>query len=112
MTAKYGMYLYFLCQHGGGGSYPPSGFEWGGGGRTPLAETLSILRNRLNNGKPTFAAFLVMEKAFHKVDRNLLLLRLLQYRIDDKIYYLFKNMYVDNIARVEVNNIFTDLFEV
>ena len=46
-----------------------------------------------------------MEKAFDKVDRNLLLLRLLQYGIDDK-------MYVDNIARVKVNNLFTDWFNV
>ena len=46
-----------------------------------------IIRNRLNNGKPTFAAFLDMEKAFDKVDRNQLLLRLLQYGIDDKMYY-------------------------
>ena len=50
----------------------------------------SIIRNRLNNGKPTFAAFLDMEKAFDKVDRNLLLLRLLQYRINDKFYYSIK----------------------
>ena len=72
----------------------------------------SIIRNRLNNGKPTFAAFLEMEKAFDKVDRNLLLLRLLQYGIDDKMYYSIKNMNGDNIARVEVNNLFTDWFNV
>ena len=70
------------------------------------------MRNRLNNGKPTFAAFLDMEKAFDKVDGNLLLLRLLQYGIDDKMYYSIKNMYVDNIARVKVNNLFTDWFNV
>ena len=72
----------------------------------------SIIRNRLNNGKPTFAAFLDMEKALDKVDRNLLLLRLLQYGIDDKMYYSIRNMYVDNIARVKVNNLFTDWFNV
>ena len=71
-----------------------------------------IIRNRLNKGKPTFAAFLDMEKAFDKVDRNLLLLRLLQYGIDDKMYYSIKNMYVDNIARVKVNNLFTDWLNV
>ena len=53
-----------------------------------------------------------MEKAFDKVDRNLLLLRLLQYGIDDKMYYSIKNMYVNNIARVKVNNLFTDWFNV
>ena len=60
----------------------------------------SIIRNRLNNGEPTFAVFLDGEKTFDKVDRNLLLRRLLQYRIHDKIYYPIKNMYLDNIARV------------
>ena len=58
-----------------------------------------LVRNRLNNGKPTFAAFLDMEKAFDKVDRNLLLLRLLQYGIDDKMCYSIKNMYVDSFVR-------------
>ena len=72
----------------------------------------SIIRSRLNNGKSTFAAFLDMGKAFDKVDRNLLLLRLLQYGIDDKKYYSIKNMYVDNIARVKVNNLFTACFNV
>ena len=72
----------------------------------------SIIHNRLNNGKPTFAAFLNMEKAFDKVDRNLLLLRLLQYGIDYKMYYSIKNMYVDIIARVKVNNLLTDWFNV
>ena len=36
----------------------------------------SIIRNRVNNGKPTFAAFLDIEKTSNKVDRYLLLLRL------------------------------------
>ena len=72
----------------------------------------SIIRNRLNNGKPTFAAFLDIKKTSNKVDRYLLLLRLLQYGIYDKIYYSIKNMYVDNIARVKVNNLFTDCFNV
>ena len=49
-----------------------------------------------------------MEKTFDKVDRNLLLFRLLQYGIDGRIYYSIKNVYVDNIARVKVNNFFTD----
>ena len=38
-----------------------------------------------------------MKKTFDKVDRNLLLLRLLQYGIDDKMYYSIKNVYVDNM---------------
>ena len=46
------------------------------------------------------------------MDRNLFLLRLLQYGIDDKMYYSIKNMYVDNTARIKVNNLFTDWFSV
>ena len=32
--------------------------------------------------------------------------------INDKIYYSIMNMYVDNIAGVKVNNLFTDWFKV
>ena len=77
-----------------------------------ISSLSSIIRNRLNNGKPTFVAFLDMEKAFNKVDGNLLLLKLLQYGIDDKIYYSIQNMYVDNFARGKVDNLFTDWFNV
>ena len=50
--------------------------------KNPIFSPPNIIHNRLNNGKPTF---LDMEKTFDKVDRNLILLRLLQYGIDDKM---------------------------
>ena len=66
----------------------------------------SIIRNRLNNGKPTFAAFLDMEKAFNKVDRNLLLLRLLQklnYGVDIGGKKVCLLLYADDIVIIAEN---------
>ena len=84
--------------------------------KTVLGKTghvmIILIRNKLNNGKPTFAVFSDKEKTFDKVERNLLLLRVLQHGIDDKIYYSTKNMYVDIIARIKLNNLFTDWFKV
>ena len=37
-----------------------------------------------------------MEKAFDRVNRDLLLLRLLEYGIDGKLYNSIKKMYDDN----------------
>ena len=69
--------------------------------------TLSrVIQNRLHENKPTFAAFLDMEKAFDHVNRGLLLLRLLEYGIDGKLYNSIKNMSDDNKSSILLNNIF------
>ena len=62
--------------------------------------------------KPTFAAFLDMEKAFDRVNRDILLLRLLEYGIDGKLYNSIKNMYDDNKSSILLNNLSTDWFNV
>ena len=56
----------------------------------------SVIQNLLHENKPTFAAFLDMEQAFDRVNRDLLLSRLLEYGIDEKLYNSIKNMYDDN----------------
>ena len=56
----------------------------------------SVIQNRLHENKPTFAVFQVMEKTFDRMNRDLLLLRLLEYGIDGKLYNSIKNMYDDN----------------
>ena len=72
----------------------------------------SVIQNRLHENKPTFAAFLDMEKAFDRVIRDLLLLRLLEYGIDGKLYNSIKNMYDDNKSSILLNNLSTDWFDV
>ena len=72
----------------------------------------SVIQNRSHENKPTFAAFLDMEKAFDRVNRDLLLLRLLEYGIDGKLYNSIKNMYDDNKLNILLNNLSTDWWNV
>jgi len=72
----------------------------------------SIIRNRKGVGLPTFVAFIDLEKAFDRVDRTLLLYRLLCYNIDGKIYKIIKRMYTNTTSCLKLNNHFTDWFDV
>ena len=53
-----------------------------------------------------------MEKAFDRVNRDLLLLHSLEYGIDGKLYNSIKNMYDDNKSSILLNNLSTDWFNV
>ena len=71
----------------------------------------SILRNRLNTGQDTFAAFIDLRKAFDSVKRNLLLYKICNYGIDGKFYFSIKALYQNTTASVKLNNYITDWFE-
>ena len=64
----------------------------------------SIIRNRIFNNKSTYAAFIDMEKAFDKIDRNLLFYKLLQYNIDGNMYYSIKQLYQNNVSCIRLNH--------
>ena len=72
----------------------------------------SILRNRISKKLSTYVAFIDLEKAFDRIDRTLLLYRLLCYNIDCKIYHLIKRMYTNTEFCLKINNLFTDWFHV
>lgn len=72
----------------------------------------SIIRNRIGKGLSTFVAFIDLEKAFDRVDRNLLLYRLLLHNIDGKIFKIIKKMYTSTKSCLQLNNLFTDWFDV
>ena len=72
----------------------------------------SIIRNRKGNGRSTFVAFIDLEKAFDRVDRTLLLYRLLLHNIDGRIYNTIKKMYSNTKSCIQLNNLFTDWFDV
>ena len=75
--------------------------------------TLStIIKNRLNLSKNTFACFIDMQKAFDWVDRNLLFYRLLLYNITGKIYQAIKVMYHNTQSCIQLNKSFTNWFQV
>ena len=63
----------------------------------------SIIRNPLNKRKNTFAAFIDMEKAFDKVDRNLLLFKLLKYGINGNMYKAIRSLCNNTTYTVNLN---------
>jgi hypothetical protein len=73
----------------------------------------SIVRNRLANKKPTFCAFIDLEKAFDWVNRDLLLYKLLSYNVDGKIYKSIQSLFKETSSCIElINNVRSDWFNV
>ena len=64
----------------------------------------SVIQNWLHENKSTFAAFLDM-KAFDRVNKDILLLRLLEYGIDGKMFNSIKYMYDDTSSIFVINNV-------
>ncbi len=71
----------------------------------------SIIRNRKLQGKPTYTAFLDAVKAFDRVDRDLLLFKLLNIGIKGHAYENIKSIYKEATCAVNVNNMLTDWFK-
>jgi hypothetical protein len=72
----------------------------------------AIIRNRLALKKDTFTAFIDLQKAFDFVDRKLLLIKLLQYNIDAKIYFAIKALLQNTQSCIKLNNHFSEYFGV
>ena len=72
----------------------------------------SIVRNRLNENLPTFAAFIDLQKAFDCVNREYLYYKLLKVGIEGKTYFAIKNMYSLTESCVKINNnVYTQWFQ-
>ena len=72
----------------------------------------SIVKNRLNFGSDTFAAFLDLRKAFDYVNRDVLLYKIYAMGIDGKMYKSIKSLYENTKASVKLSKgLFTDWFE-
>ncbi len=72
-----------------------------------LQKTVKFYQNR---GKKLFVAFVDFHKAFDKLWRHGLLIKLLQKGIGGNLYRLIKNMYMDNTSQVRVGNKCTPSF--
>ena len=72
----------------------------------------TILRHRINQNKDTYVCYIDAEKAFDRVNRNLLFHKLLQYGVNGKFYDSLKNLYSDNISCVNINGHLTEWFNV
>ncbi len=71
----------------------------------------SVLRHRQSKGESTFACFIDAEKAFNKLDRDLLFDKLLNIDINGKMYNSIKNICLQSLNIVNVNGFLTDWFE-
>jgi hypothetical protein len=87
-----------------------NGFRKGRSCADHLFTLTSIIRNRLSEHKPTFCAFIDMEKAFDFLDRNLLFYRLLLYKIDGKLLKSIMALYAQTSACVKLNATFSGWF--
>ena len=72
----------------------------------------SIVRNRIENKKNTFAAFIDLVKAFDVVQRELLLYKLILNNVDGKLYYSIKSLYTGTESQVRVKGLHTDFFDI
>ena len=88
-----------------------NGFRRGRSCQDHLFCITSIIRNRLTFSKPTYAAFVDMQKAFDWIDRDLLFLKLLINNINGKIYKAIKSMYTNTIGAIKLNGLQTDWFD-
>ena len=87
-----------------------NGFRKGRSCADHLFTLTSVIRNRLSEKKSTFCAFIDMEKAFDFLDRNLLLYRLLLYKIDGKLFKSIRALYGHTSACVKLNANFSSWF--
>ena len=72
----------------------------------------SIIRNRQSQGQNTFVAFIDMEKAFDRVDRNLMMYKLWCCNIDGNMYKTIKSIYSNPLCCVNVNGKNTNWFDI
>ena len=70
----------------------------------------SIIKNRKNQSKDTFVAYIDFTKCFDLIDRKMLFYKLTEYGIDGKMYQTLKKMYSNTMSCVNFNNCLTDWF--
>ena len=75
--------------------------------------TLStVLRHRILQKKSTFVSFIDAEKAFDRVDRSLLMYKLLKSGVNGKFYEGLITMYSGCLSAVSINGKLTDWFNI
>ena len=74
--------------------------------------TLStILRNRIAQRQSTFIAYLDAEKAFDRIDRDLMLYKLLKVGVHGHLYENIKAIYSKSLCSISINDLLTDWFD-
>ncbi len=75
-----------------------------------LFSLTSVIRNRKNKKLSTFVSFVDLEKAFDRVNRNLLFYKLRSMGFGGKLYNIIKGIYSSPVAAVCVNEYITNNF--
>ena len=103
--------LVSYCEHNGIFVEEQNGFRQKRSCSEHIFTLTTILRNRQNENKPTYAAFLDAEKAFDRIDRNLMLYKLLKIGVKGFMYENIKCIYSEATCSINVNNILTEWFK-
>ena len=72
----------------------------------------SLIKMSVQTQKSVCAAFVDLEKAFDRVNQDLLFYKLLRNNINGKIYKAIKLLYTNTLSCVTVNSLFTQWFEI
>ncbi len=88
-----------------------NGFRGGRSCQDHIFTLTSLIKNRLNEKKSTFACYVDFRKAFDLLDRDMMLYRFLDYGVDGKFYEAIKGIYNKAFCSVKLNGVFTDYFE-
>ena len=70
-----------------------------------------IIRNRKSSGQATYVAYIDAEKAFDKIDWEMLLYKAMINGLGGKMYNALKNIYTGSYSAVNLNGHVTDWFE-
>ena len=72
----------------------------------------TILRHRINQNKDTYVCFIDAEKAFDRVNRDLLFYKMLQHGINGKFYNNLRSLYSGNVSCVNMNGYLSEWFDI
>ena len=76
-----------------------------------LFTLVTVLRNRKEQGKDTFLAFVDYKKAFDSVDRSILFFKLAKFGISGRMYKAISSLYSNPQARVVLDDFATEYFD-
>ena len=72
----------------------------------------TLINTQITNKKPVFACFIDFSKAFDLINRDQLMLQLLNKNIDGKIYWSLKSLYAHTSSCIKLNNLYTSYFDI
>jgi len=73
----------------------------------------TVVQNRLNDGKPTYCAFIDLEKAFDWLNRDLILYKLLKLGVIGNLYHAIKSLLHNTMSQIALSgNVATDWFNI